>query len=98
MPENDIQIRSNDISDLKVNVAARTVSGYAAVFNSLSKDLGGFKEVIRPGSFQRSIQANSDVRATYNHGTLLGRTASGTLKLNEDARGLAFELQLPDTT
>ncbi|RYF38441.1 MAG: HK97 family phage prohead protease, partial [Comamonadaceae bacterium] len=29
---------------------------------------------------------------------LLGRTRSGSLKLSEDAKGLRFELELPDTS
>jgi len=29
---------------------------------------------------------------------VLGRTKSGTLRLSEDARGLRYELELPDTT
>jgi HK97 family phage prohead protease len=75
--------------------------GYAAVFDSPSHDLGGFVERIAPGAFGRSIRAaGSDVYAFWNHddGRVLGRQASGTLRLREDERGLAFELDLPDTT
>jgi HK97 family phage prohead protease len=75
--------------------------GYAAVFDSPSHDLGGFVERIAPGAFGRSIRAaGSDVYAFWNHddGRVLGRQASGTLRLREDERGLAFELDLPDTS
>jgi uncharacterized protein len=74
------------------------IVGYAAVFNALSVDLGGFREVIRPGAFATSL-ANADVRAMVNHdrNLVLGRSKSGTLRLMEDARGLRYEVDLPDT-
>lgn len=73
--------------------------GVAAVFNSMSDDLGGFRECIAPGAFRLAI-ASSDVRALVNHdpNLVLGRTASGTLKLEETDEGLEFEVELPDTT
>ena len=77
----------------------KTLTGYAAVFNSEAV-LGDFSEVIRQGAFAKSLATGSNIRALYHHdGTaLLGTTRGGTLKLREDAHGLAFELALPDTT
>lgn len=74
------------------------ITGYAAVFNSPSDDLGGFREIIRPGAFTKTIQ-EGDVRGLWNHNPdyVLGRTKSGTLKLLEDEVGLRFELTPPDT-
>lgn len=86
-------------SDIKVDdVNGNTIYGYAAVFNSPSQDLGGFTEVILPGAFTESLK--SDVLCLYNHDgdELLGRTQSGTLKLEEDEHGLKFSLTLPDTS
>lgn len=72
---------------------APVLRGYAAVFNSLSQDLGGFREQIKPGAFADAL--TSDVRLLINHdGLPLARTASGTLKLAEDERGLVVEAQL----
>lgn len=77
----------------------KTLSGYAAVFNS-EANLGDFQELIRPGAFAKSLATGSNVRALYHHNSeaLLGTTRGGTLKLKEDAHGLAFELALPDTS
>lgn len=77
-----------------------TLVGYAAKFNSLSEDLGGFVEKIAPGAFARSLRDNKDIRAFADHdqGKLLGRTKNETLKLVEDDIGLRMELKLPNTT
>lgn len=77
----------------------KKLHGYAAIFNS-ETDLGGFVEVIRNGAFRKSLESGSNIRALYHHQgeALLGTTRSKTLKLREDPRGLAFELDLPNTT
>lgn len=74
--------------------------GYAAVFDSPSQDLGGFIEYVRPGAFRRSLQSNQiDPLALVHHmpHLVLGRRSAGTLRLSEDSKGLAFEIDLPDT-
>lgn len=66
-----------------------TLRGHAAVFNSLSEDLGGFRELIAPGAFRAALRRRPDVRLLVNHSGLpLARTASETLELREDAQGL----------
>lgn len=74
--------------------------GYAAKFNSLSEDLGGFVEKIAPGAFARSLRDNKDIRAFADHdqGKLLARSKNETLKLAEDDTGLRVEIKLPKTT
>ena len=76
----------------------RSLRGYAAVWRSLSQDLGGFKELIRPGAFSATIK-NGDARALWNHEPkyVLGRKSAGTLRLTEDEKGLAFTLVPPQT-
>jgi HK97 family phage prohead protease len=88
-------------SDLKVEKredGRRTISGYAAVFNCDSQDLGGFVERISPGAFKEALKT-SDTRALFNHDAnfVLGRKSAGTLRLKEDERGLFMEIDPPQT-
>lgn len=76
-----------------------TVAGYAAVFGE-TVDIGGyFREVIARGAFTETMKT-ADVRAYFDHdpGRVLGRKSSGTLRLMEDSKGLAVEIDLPDTS
>jgi HK97 family phage prohead protease len=76
----------------------RLVSGYAAVFNQLSRNLGWFREKIEPGAFDNVLE--NDVVALFNHepNLILARTISKTLKLSVDERGLKYEFEAPNTT
>jgi phage prohead protease, HK97 family len=73
------------------------LNGYAAKFNTLSEDLGGFRETIRMGAFSNAIKTD-DVRALFNHDMnyVLGRNIAGTLELSEDATGLYFVVEVPN--
>jgi HK97 family phage prohead protease len=76
----------------------RTIGGYAAKFNRLSQNLGGFVEQIAPGAFNRA-RGNDwpDVQARYNHddNMLLGTTTARTLRLSVDDTGLVYEVDVP---
>jgi len=74
------------------------IVGHAAVFNSLSNEFWGFREVVAPGAFADSIKED-DVRGLFNHDPnhVLARNKSGTLTLAEDEKGLLYEIDPPDT-
>ena len=95
-PDQDFELRSvNDGLEFR---------GYAAVFNSQSEDLGGFRETIMPGAFSRSVNAakngGKDIKMFLNHNqdVVLDSTRARTLRLTEDERGLLAEATLPDST
>ncbi|MCG5239534.1 HK97 family phage prohead protease [Azospirillum doebereinerae] len=97
----DIERRAFVVEGLELRSSdggARRLVGHAAVFNQLSDDLGGFREQIAAGAFAEAI-GKDDVRALFNHDPnfVLGRTASNTLTLAEDARGLLIDIVMPDT-
>ncbi|MCG7508675.1 HK97 family phage prohead protease [Mesorhizobium retamae] len=85
---------------VEIRARGRRLEGYAATFNNQA-DIGGrFVETIAPGAFAASLRAKGDILALVDHdlGRVLARTRSGTLRLAEDARGLAFDLDVPDTS
>ncbi len=76
------------------------ISGYAAVFDKMSVELWGFRETIAPGAFTDTLKSGNDVRSLVNHDSnqRLGRTANGTVRVNEDKIGLKFEIDPPNTS
>ncbi|MDI9393296.1 MAG: HK97 family phage prohead protease [Synergistota bacterium] len=74
------------------------LEGYAALFDTLSEELWGFRERIAKGAFAKTIKAD-DIRFLFNHNAdhVLGRNRAKTLSLNEDDQGLKFRVDLPGT-
>lgn len=77
----------------------RKLVGYAALFDTETRIGGAYVETIKAGAFSASLSTSPDILALVDHdpSRVLGRTKSGTLTLSEDQRGLAFEIELPDT-
>jgi len=73
------------------------VSGYAALFDTDSRDLG-FRETISKRAFDGRLEDN--VILTFNHdpNLILDRNIGGTLKLSVDETGLRYDAILPNTT
>ncbi|MFV0303065.1 MAG: HK97 family phage prohead protease [Paracoccus sp. (in: a-proteobacteria)] len=82
-----------------LRATGRRLIGYAATFNTETRIGDAWRESIAPGAFAASLASGRDVLALVDHDTtrVLGRTRSGSLRLSEDSRGLAFEIDLPDT-
>ena len=78
--------------------------GYGAVFYNPADEgtqyqiADDYIERIAPGAFAEAI-VNDDVRGLFNHDSnnLLGRTTASTMRLMEDAKGLRYEIDVPDT-
>lgn len=82
----------------EIRAAGRKLEGYAATFGTEAR-IGSYLESIAAGAFAASLADGGDKLALVDHdpGKLLARTRSGTLRLAEDSRGLAFDLDVPDT-
>ena len=76
------------------------VSGYGAVFNSKSENLGGFYEFISPSAITQETIDKSDIRALINHdqNLVLARSTSGTLKVEVDEKGMRYSFDIPQTS
>lgn len=85
--------------ELRMDGDLTRITGYAAVFNRDSHDLGGFVEQVRPGAFKRVLERGDNVLALFNHSmdNLLATSAAGSLRLKEDGTGLRYEFDLDDT-
>lgn len=80
---------------------SRLIEGQAIVFDSWSRDLGGFTEIIRSSAITQELVDNSDVIANINHDDSLmcarWKRGSGTLNLELREDGLYFSFEAPET-
>jgi HK97 family phage prohead protease len=98
MSDGSVERRSWSECRVEADSSLRKLNGMAIVFNALSVDLGGFREIIDPAAVDRALNEASDVRALVDHdtGKVLGRTRAGTLTLRKESRGLRAIIE-PDT-
>ena len=75
-----------------------TIVGYAAKYNVVSEDLGGFREILLPGCFDLANSLDIICNVDHDDRKMLGRTTSGTLTVETDSIGLKFRCLVPDTT
>lgn len=84
---------------LELRAKGRRLEGYAALFGIEARIGGDMIETIAPGAFTQTLNERADILALVDHDPtrVLARTRSGTLQLSEDTRGLAFEMDVPNT-
>lgn len=101
----------DDLGDAGLGIETRDgeptkLRGISPPWDSLSVDLGGFREKFAPTAFDKIIGRHkndprgvADVVGLFNHddNQVLARTTNGTLQLAKEASGLAYEMTLPDT-
>ena len=97
----EVERRYLPMEELRIIEApgGRQISWFPALFHSLSDDLGGFRETIKPSAFNRTLGNGSDVRALFNHNPdfVLGRNTNATLELQVTRKGLRANVSPPDT-
>jgi HK97 family phage prohead protease len=83
------------------------LTGYAVVFDSESRDLGGWVETIDREAFGGALDDGTldlsrhhrvIARSEHDSRSLLGTTDAGTLRLFVDDVGIRYEVDLPNTT
>ena len=95
------ELRYIENSEIRAAEDSRDVEGYALLFNTTSRNLGGFVERIEPEAMDGVIEA-SDVMAVLNHDNSRGilarsRFGIGSLTLSVDDRGLKYTFSAPKT-
>jgi len=95
-------VKNKEIRQLAVACETRRTAKEAYLegtipYNCESEDLGGFREIIAPGAFKRTLNAGSDIKAFWAHDEreILGSTTSGTMVLEDRADGLHFSIRVP---
>lgn len=94
--KSDYEIRTSEV--LADN---KTIYGKAISFETLSVDLGGFRETIKRGAITQELIDHSDIFARTNHDNdyILARSKNGKGSLSLELRndGLYFSFELPNT-
>lgn len=75
----------------------KVIQGYALLFNSPSKDLGGFVEVIDPAALDGVDLSNVIMLDQHDYSKPLASVKAGTLELTPDDKGLHFTATLDDS-
>lgn len=80
---------------------SRLIEGVAVVFDSWSRDLGGFQEIIRSSAISQELVDSSDIIMNINHddNQMVARwnRGNGTLRLELKEDGLHFSFEAPET-
>ncbi len=101
-------LRSATLTDMEMSEVAGggfRYRGHAAVFDEVAQlgdipGMGKATEEIKRGAFRKVLQLPDNIPLTLEHdqSKVLATTRSGRLKLSEDAKGLAVDADLADTS
>lgn len=97
MPFKDVQLRAAPDGTGGTRLL---FTGYACVVDqpyTMQDWYGDYNEIVRGGAFTKTLSENPDVIFCLNHawdGAPMARTKAGTLRLSEDATGLATEADI----
>jgi HK97 family phage prohead protease len=99
--EKEVRVFNLPDCELRASRRGRTIEGVGIVFDKLSEDLGGFREIIKPEAMNGVIE-RSDILWLLNHNEDKGALArstngKGTLSLSIEPRGVAYSFEAPDT-
>ena len=93
-PEDDAKTDDQQQDDKQQDKQPKTIEGYALLFNSPSKDLGGFVEVIDPAALDNVDLSNVIMLDQHDFSKPVASVKAGTLELTPDENGLAFTATL----
>lgn len=97
-PEDDAKTDDQQSDDQQqAKQQPKTIEGYALLFNSPSKDLGGFVEVIDPAALDNVDLSNVIMLDQHDYSKPLASVKAGTLELTPDDKGLHFTATLDDS-
>ena len=91
------------INEVRASHDDRKIEGKAIAFNSISCDLGGFREQIIPEAISEDVINSSDIFFLLNHSNnrgVLARQKNGFGSLKTDIRddGVYFSFEAPQTS
>jgi HK97 family phage prohead protease len=87
-------------AEIRAAAEGQKIGGYGAVFGKLSRNLGGFVELVGDTAFNQARMLNwPNVVCRYNHdpNMVLGTTSGHTLSLRTDRIGLEYEVLPPQS-
>ena len=84
--------------ELRAEPDSRMVEGYAALYDSLSKDLGGFQERLSPGAFGDTDMSETVALFNHDYNFPLASRNNNSLEITHDDKGIRYRFEMPNTS
>ena len=91
--EHERRVYQSEVRAIESENGHKVIAGISPMFNVTSDDLGGFREIIKPGALD-GILGSADVRGRFDHDLILGRNTAGTMRLELRGDGLHYEIDI----